>query len=317
MSKIHYVFNGDADGIFATHQLRLANPDFEENFVTGVKRDISLLKQLKDLESESIFVLDVAVEKNLEPLIELLDKGNQVTWFDHHKSPEIPEHENFFANIDTAKDVNTSFLVSSALEHEFVLWSVAGLFGDNLFEPAQELGEELELDSDQIDSLKELGQLFNYNGYGQSLSDLHFTPLELLESLKGFESPLDFLAQSPIPAKLREGLKADMAQAESAKQLATGVYLFPDEAWARRVVGDFANGLAQQNRNQAHAVLNQKAEGGYQVSVRAPKEGDYDAADFCSGFPTGGGRTAAAGINHLEADKLDDFLERFQKHFGQ
>jgi hypothetical protein len=38
-------FNGDADGICALHQLRLADPQ-EAILVTGVKRDIALLKKI-------------------------------------------------------------------------------------------------------------------------------------------------------------------------------------------------------------------------------------------------------------------------------
>ena len=40
------VFNGDADGLCALHQLRLANPALAE-LVTGVKRDIKLLDRVK------------------------------------------------------------------------------------------------------------------------------------------------------------------------------------------------------------------------------------------------------------------------------
>ncbi len=39
------VFNGDADGICALLQLRLANP-LESILVTGVKRDIRLLQRV-------------------------------------------------------------------------------------------------------------------------------------------------------------------------------------------------------------------------------------------------------------------------------
>ena len=42
----HYdAFNGDADGLCALHQLRLAQP-LEAVLVTGVKRDIALLKRI-------------------------------------------------------------------------------------------------------------------------------------------------------------------------------------------------------------------------------------------------------------------------------
>jgi hypothetical protein len=39
------VFNGDADGICALHQLRLANPR-DAVLLTGVKRDIALLQRV-------------------------------------------------------------------------------------------------------------------------------------------------------------------------------------------------------------------------------------------------------------------------------
>ncbi|RUM38930.1 MAG: acetyltransferase, partial [Desulfobulbus sp.] len=38
------VFNGDADGICALHQLRLHDPRPDAHLVTGVKRDICLLE---------------------------------------------------------------------------------------------------------------------------------------------------------------------------------------------------------------------------------------------------------------------------------
>jgi len=44
--KVYDVFNGDADGICALIQLRLANPS-ESTLVTGVKRDIALARQVR------------------------------------------------------------------------------------------------------------------------------------------------------------------------------------------------------------------------------------------------------------------------------
>ena len=44
------VFNGDADGICALLQLRLAEPR-EAQLVTGVKRDINLLSRVEALAS--------------------------------------------------------------------------------------------------------------------------------------------------------------------------------------------------------------------------------------------------------------------------
>ena len=39
------VFNGDADGIIALTQLRLAEPK-DSQLITGIKRDIALLSQV-------------------------------------------------------------------------------------------------------------------------------------------------------------------------------------------------------------------------------------------------------------------------------
>ena len=67
-TKMHYdVFNGDADGILALVQLRLHEPK-QSTLVTGVKRDIALLKQV-DVESvNSVTVLDISMEKNIDAL---------------------------------------------------------------------------------------------------------------------------------------------------------------------------------------------------------------------------------------------------------
>jgi len=60
----HYdVFNGDADGLCALIQLRLAEPR-ESKLITGVKRDISLVKQVAVDEPASITVLDISLDKN-------------------------------------------------------------------------------------------------------------------------------------------------------------------------------------------------------------------------------------------------------------
>ena len=42
----HDVCNGDADGLFALRQLRLANP-VDSILVTGIKRDIALLERVR------------------------------------------------------------------------------------------------------------------------------------------------------------------------------------------------------------------------------------------------------------------------------
>ena len=63
------VFNGDADGICALHQLRLADPRPGARLITGVKRDIQLLKQLAGTSKAHITVLDVSLDSNREELV--------------------------------------------------------------------------------------------------------------------------------------------------------------------------------------------------------------------------------------------------------
>ena len=65
---IYDVFNGDADGICALTQLRLASPA-DSVLVTGVKRDINLLARVEAQEGDEINVLDVSLDKNRAGLL--------------------------------------------------------------------------------------------------------------------------------------------------------------------------------------------------------------------------------------------------------
>jgi len=57
------VFNGDADGICALHQLRLRHP-VDAQLVTGVKRDVRLLRRVKAQSGDSVTVLDASLDAN-------------------------------------------------------------------------------------------------------------------------------------------------------------------------------------------------------------------------------------------------------------
>ncbi|PWB55625.1 MAG: acetyltransferase, partial [Nitrosomonadales bacterium] len=94
-------------------------------------------------------------------------------------------------------------------------------------------------------------------------------------------------------------------------------YLLPDRPWSRRVSGAFGNHLARVEPALAHAVLTHKANGGYLVSVRAPRLNPAGADDLCRQFETGGGRKSAAGINHLPESELARFLASFGTAFNR
>ena len=71
------VFNGDADGICALVQLRQIEPR-DAVLVTGVKRDITLLSQVKSAKGNRITVLDISMERNSTDLNRILDQGATV-----------------------------------------------------------------------------------------------------------------------------------------------------------------------------------------------------------------------------------------------
>jgi single-stranded DNA-specific DHH superfamily exonuclease len=307
-------FNGDADGICALHQLRLAEP-LAGQLVTGVKRDIALLKRIPAEAGDTVTALDIAVEKNLDALQTLLDKGVRVRWFDHHDPGELPVHAGFEPHIDTAADVCTSLLVDRYLGGRHRPWAVVAAFGDNLHDAARKAAEPLGLAEDRLALLRELGVCLNYNAYGERVEDLYFPPDDLYRRLHDYADPFAFIAEAPEFTTLREGYAADMAAARSIAPLeerpSGAVIVLPDAAWARRVSGVYANELASRHPQRAHALLTRAPEGHYVVSVRAPLANRTGADALCRQFATGGGRKAAAGINALPEERLPDFIRAF------
>lgn len=305
------VFNGDADGICALLQLRKAEPR-EATLVTGVKRDIKLLDRVEAQAGDRLTVLDVSMDKNQAGLQRALAAGASVFYVDHHFPGEVPEHPALQSIINEAADVCTAALVNGHLQGAYLDWAVTGAFGDNLRDTAHSLAKGLDIGSGELATLEQLGVCINYNGYGPAIEDLHFDPEDLYRRLLAAESALDFVNHSPDFTRLSEGYASDMAMAaELAPMQASehaAVFLLPDEPWARRVSGVYSNDLALAHPGRAHAVLTARPNGNFLVSVRAPLDNKQGAAELCMQFPTGGGRAAAAGINDLPADRLDDFV---------
>ena len=318
--KMNYidVFNGDADGICALHQLRLANP-VESTLVTGVKRNINLLKQVDSNKDDFITVLDISLDKNRDELLYCLSKGSNILYFDHHFAGEIPDDKNLKCYIDTDANVCTSLLVNEYLNGKYLSWAVTAAYGDNLFVAAEEAAKPLGLSKEKLEELKLLGTCINYNGYGASLDDLLFTPEELYKKIKNYSDPFDFINNEPAYKKLVDGYHEDSAKAQALpaeyKTDSHALFILEDEKWARRVSGVFANQLAQENPNRAHAMLTKNDEGGFVVSVRAPLNNKTGADELCRKFETGGGRKAAAGINFLPENSYARFLELFCDSF--
>jgi len=313
------VFNGDADGICALQQLRLQTPK-NSNLVTGLKRDIDLLARVPAKSGDDITVLDISMDKNKQALDTALEVGARVFYADHHYAGHIPQHDGLSAHIDVAADTCTSLIINRYLHDAHAKWAVVGAFGDNFDSAATQLGRSIGLTDGELAALQQLGICLNYNGYGFELGDLMFHPAELYEMLHDYEDPENFLKNDPAYQALFEQYQADMRMSEDAEPESTNdhgaVYQLPNEPWAKRVVGVMGNDLAKQNPDRAHALLIDRDDGGYRVSVRAPYSRKLGADDLCRQFPSGGGRKAAAGINVLAYDSLAEFLDKFNKAFG-
>ncbi len=314
------IFNGDADGICALTQLRNAEP-VQSRLITGVKRDIALVAKAEASAGDQITVLDLSFDKNRDGVLKALEAGAGVFYVDHHFAGEIPESDKLTTIIDTDSNVCTSLLMNGHLKGKHVEWAATGAFGDNLKASARTIAAPLGLSERQLTLLENLGIYMNYNGYGSSLEDLHFAPAELFELVRPYATPFAFVEEARDTfEKLETGYKEDMAAAASVEPTLesdkTAVFIFPNEPWARRVSGVYSNDLANASPSRAHAVLTERPDGTYLVSVRAPLENKQGADELCRQFPTGGGRGAAAGINALPGDQLDAFVDALASSYS-
>jgi len=317
------IFNGDADGICALHQLRLAEPRPDAELITGVKRDIALLERLRNqvAPGDVLTVLDISMDSNKLALLDLLQRGCQVWYADHHFAGDIPDAAALTVHIDPSPEVCTSLIVNRLLGGRFLPWAVVAAFGDNLHASARQAAVPLALGEHQLAMLRELGELLNYNGYGERVEDLHCSPQDLYRAVRSFENPFDFMAKSTVLAGLKAGFDADMAAARSQmpirEEVSGRIYQFPAEPWSRRAAGVFSNEKARERPELAHALLVDNNDGTFLVSVRAPLNNKRGADTLCRAFPTGGGRAGAAGINALPQERREEFIVQFFITFSE
>ncbi|EJX1246581.1 DHH family phosphoesterase [Vibrio alginolyticus] len=314
------IFNGDADGIIALLQLRLADP-VDAQLITGVKRDIKLVEKVDVQAGDELTVLDISMEKNMAGLEQALAQGAHVFYADHHKAGDIPQHGNLDAHIDLDANMCTALIVDKLLDGRFHDWAITAAYGDNMIAKADELANNAGLSQQQKEQLKELGTLINYNGYGSKVEDLHFHPAELYRALLKYMSPFEAIEDTASPYyQLQSAYQQDMeaALAVPAMHESGKLKLFelPNTAASRRISGVYGNWLANQNPDSAHVVLTENADGTYTVSLRAPLNNKQGAVAVCGQFPTGGGREAAAGINALSKDDVHAFIDAVETYYA-
>lgn len=308
------VCNGDADGLCALHQLRLAQPLAAE-LVTGLKREIDLLARVEAGAGTQITVLDLSLARNRPALDRLLAAGARVRYFDHHYAGDIPAHPALEAHIDASPQVCTGTIVDRVLDGRYRQWAIVAAFGDNLDAAARKLAVTLSLDAVGTEALRDIGIALNYASYGDSEADVLLPPRALYARLHRHTDPLRFRTDDPIVDELLACRRADLAAAAQVEPLATNaasaLFLLPAAAWSRRVLGTYANTLASAHPQRAHAVLKDNGDDTFAVSVRAPLVCLRGADALCRRFAGGGGRAAAAGIDRLPATELDAFTTVF------
>jgi len=285
-----------------------------------VKRDINLLKRVATERGDTVNVLDVSLDKNRVELDRILSEGASVFYCDHHYAGDIPEHPSLNTLINTSADVCTSLLINQTLKGRYLEWAVVGTFGDNLKRSATGMAKSLELNDAELAQLENLGIYLNYNGYGASLDDLYFDPADLFRLTSAHASATAFMQEDAQTfGTLENGYHEDMGKAAAIKpifdQAHAAVFSLPNQAWSRRVSGVYGNDLANQTPSRAHAVITERDDGNYLVSVRAPLENKQGADEICRQFDTGGGRAAAAGINELASDNVDEFVRVFSDYY--
>lgn len=313
------VFNGDADGLCALLQLRLHDPQ-DSRLVTGVKRDIQLLEQVEASPGDNITVLDISMEKNHEALLKILNNGASVLYMDHHSTTKIPKHPKLDARIHCAPETCTSLLMHEYVDGAYAEWAVVGAYGDNMDKAADAFAKHHQIDAQHTKSLRKLGRYLNYNSYGVKIEDLHFHPATLYRMLLQYESPMFLLEDdSELYEELERSYHADMACidgiAPNYQKNHYAVYLLPATDWANRVSGVWGNALSNTYPDRAHAIVTALDNGNYRISVRAPLNNRHGADLVCRSFPTGGGRAAAAGINELPSELLEDFVRHLDSYY--
>lgn len=302
------VCNGDADGLCSVVQWRLHAPA-PATLITGLKREIDLLKRVDAGAGDEVLVCDVAVQRNRADLLRLLDRGARVRYFDHHAANGVPVHPLLEVHLTLDPRCCTSLLMDRHLNGEFRHWALVGAYGDNLSDVADALAAPL--GAHDRTRLRQFGEALNYNAYGDDEAEVWIRPAQLYETLIRYRDPLDLIASENVAQDLVSARRADLN--EVARQVPcwedahASVTLLPDAPWSRRVIGTLANQLARAEPTRAHAVLTQRSDGDYTVSVRAPLATPCGAHDLCRLFG-GAGRAAAAGIDRLPAAELQRFI---------
>ncbi len=321
-------FNGDADGIISMYLFNWYSGREMNEYYTGIKRDVELLRHAKDIESSNLFVFDVSMLSNEKYLKPLIDQDNTIRWYDHHKLPDDENIRNsILYKVSTDPKHCTAMMVEEYFSSSTMIaglrsWVICAAYGDNLHTTVQELNEDMHPSFTQptLDIYKEVGETLNYNGYGNQESDLTVHPKEVFLDMCKYDNPKTYHAESEIFKKINTQMKQDASLLESSSETVHeseigSIIILPEGSASIRYSGIYSNLLSMNNKSKAFAIMTVYDENNYKISIRAPQDNPVGACDLALKFPTGGGREKAAGVNQLPCDQVDAFVEEFVKNF--
>lgn len=309
-------FNGDADGMISLHQYRMFSPAHTLKH-TGCKRDINLLRYSTGLKNSKLFVFDLSLKTNQQHVSQAIDNHNSIIWFDHHDPGELIHSDKITCHIDTDPNTCTSWLVDKHLDGMFRPWTIAGAYGDNLHELAEQINPSFV--KSQMQTLQTLGETLNYSGYGNTEADLVSHPYETYRDMSKYNNPFEYIDKSELFGKIKTQFDVDRLELDSAEiimdHVCGQIVLLPETKASVRYSGIYSNNLATDNPDKAFIILS-VIEDGYKVSIRAPLNNPTEANTLALRFETGGGREKAAGINYLPSQQLDRLKDEFVSVFG-
>lgn len=308
------VFNGDADGLCARQQMYLANPG-QTVCISGCRRDYRLFDGIDAQSGDTLRAFDIPYRANQSTLQELLQRGVQVEYFDHHEVEQPLAHPLLSYYRNGVPETCTSLLVDRYLQGRFSPWAVAGAFGDNKTDCAQQLARSIGLDQRETLALRFLGECLNYNAYGGKSSDQSISSLTLSQVMESFSDPFDFMSQTEVFSHIAQQRAEDMRLASARPSIVNSdelyVVILPDAAWARRIIGVFANQLIQVHFNRVCVAMVPNARNGLSVSLRVPESAEMNANQLARRYG-GDGRANAAGIDDLPVEEVVHFLRDLQ-----
>ncbi len=296
----------------AVVQWRLHAPGPAEA-VTGLKRDIALLHRVAAMAGDEVDVFDISMQRNRRDLMCLLDHGVRVRYFDHHAAGDMPAHPGLDATSTNRATFAPACWWTGILDGAHRAWALVGIYGDNLAAVADRLARDAGFEPGDCAKLRRLGELVNYNAYGEEERDLCIPPRSLLALMTRHADPRDMLAHEPVVARIDAMRRSDLRQAVGEPAYWRGPQgqraCAARCAWSRRVITLPRERPGEPGARPAHAVLRERGDG-YVVSVRAPLTQPFGAHTLCSGFG-GAGRSRAAGIDRLPRSELPRFVEAF------